>query len=99
MWHCATGAASCSRLQGRLELAAMAFLSANNRPESGKKYDLKGLQCVMGRHPDCEIVVDVGAVSRQHAKLFLDANDYYAQDLNSRNHTFLNDVDIFGLGP
>lgn len=77
----------------------MAFLSANNGPESGKKYDLKGLQCVLGRHPDCEIVVDVGAVSRQHAKLFLDSTDYYVQDLNSRNHTFLNDVDIFGLGP
>lgn len=77
----------------------MAFLSANNGPESGKKYELKGTQCVLGRHPDCEIVVDVGAVSRQHAKIYPEGPEFYVQDLNSRNHTFVNDIDIFGLGP
>jgi len=77
----------------------MASLTANNGPEAGKKYDLKGPHCIMGRHPDCEIVVDVGAVSRQHAKLILETPNFFVQDLNSRNHTFLNDLDIFGQGP
>lgn len=37
----------------------MAFLIAKNGPNAGHKCDLKGPHCVMGRNPDCEIVVDV----------------------------------------
>lgn len=65
------------------------FFFSNNGPNAGQKCDLKGPHCVMGRNPDCEIVVDVDAVSRQHAKVILESPNYFVQDLNSRNHTFL----------
>jgi len=46
---------------------------------------------VLGRHPDCDVVLEVGAVSRQHAQIARIGDDYYLQDLDSRNGTFLND--------
>jgi sigma-B regulation protein RsbU (phosphoserine phosphatase) len=69
----------------------MFHLSANNGPQAGKKYELRAEKTVMGRHPECQIVIDVGAVSRQHAAVVREGNDYYLEDLNSRNGTFLND--------
>lgn len=45
---------------------------------------------VMGRHPYCEVVVDHGAVSREHARISRDKGRYYVEDLHSRNGTYLN---------
>jgi serine phosphatase RsbU (regulator of sigma subunit) len=44
----------------------------------------------MGRHPDCDIVLDAGAVSRQHAKILAKDGTYQLEDMGSRNGTFLN---------
>jgi sigma-B regulation protein RsbU (phosphoserine phosphatase) len=69
----------------------MFYLSANNGPQAGKRYELRADKTIMGRHPECHVHIDVGAVSRQHAAVARDGNDYYLEDLNSRNGTFLND--------
>jgi serine phosphatase RsbU (regulator of sigma subunit) len=69
----------------------MFYLSANNGPQAGKRYELRSDRTIMGRHPECQVVIDVGAVSRNHAAVARDGNDYYLEDLNSRNGTFLND--------
>ena len=69
----------------------MFYLTANNGPAAGRRYDLKDPKYVMGRHPDCDIVIEVGAVSRNHCQLVRDGNAYFLEDLGSRNGTFLND--------
>jgi len=69
----------------------MFYLSANNGPQTGRRYELKNDVYVMGRHPDCHIVIDVGAVSRNHCQLVREGMDFYLEDLGSRNGTFLND--------
>lgn len=68
----------------------MFYLIANNGPQQGRKYDLSHERYVLGRHPECEIVVEVGAVSRQHAAVVREGNQYFVEDLNSRNGTFVN---------
>jgi len=45
---------------------------------------------VIGRHPYCEIVLDHGAVSREHARISQDKGRFYVEDLHSRNGTWLN---------
>ncbi|MFV1966352.1 MAG: SpoIIE family protein phosphatase [Pirellulaceae bacterium] len=69
----------------------MAFLKANNGPEAGRHYDLTADEYILGRHPDCTIVIDVGAVSRRHCRIYHEASQYLVEDLRSRNGTFLND--------
>jgi serine phosphatase RsbU (regulator of sigma subunit) len=62
----------------------------------GHKYELNKPKMVMGRHPDCEIVIDAGAVSRQHAQIIQADENFYIEDLQSRNGTFVNDRQIEG---
>lgn len=71
----------------------MAFLTANNGPNTGKQYPLAaGVEVfLLGRHPDCHIIVDVGAVSRYHAKITVDDDQYFIEDNKSRNGTYLNE--------
>ncbi len=77
----------------------MAFLTANNGPEAGRKYDLPASKSVMGRHPECDIVIDVGAVSRHHAQVLFEQGRYFIEDLKSRNGTFVNEQPIAGRVP
>ena len=51
---------------------------------------------VLGRHPDCELVLDNIAISRQHAQILESHGSYFLEDLRSRNGTFLNEVQIEG---
>jgi len=44
----------------------------------------------IGRHPCCEIVLDHGAVSREHARIVKEPQGYFVEDLHSRNGTYLN---------
>ncbi|MDP7304296.1 MAG: SpoIIE family protein phosphatase, partial [Pirellulaceae bacterium] len=70
----------------------MPSLVANNGPEVGKSYELDDGEYVLGRHPDCDIVIDVGAVSRYHCKVFVTSSDSDVEDLKSRNGTFINET-------
>ena len=57
---------------------------------AGERYALTTGMVVLGRHPDCDIVLDSGAVSRQHAVISFVDGEYYIEDLGSRNGTIVN---------
>ncbi len=80
----------------------MAVLKAVRTPASatiapGQTFPLVGDATVLGRHPDCDIVLDAGAVSRQHARVVRSGDDYYLEDLHSRNGTCLNGQRVDGM--
>ncbi|QDT12650.1 SpoIIE family protein phosphatase [Planctomycetes bacterium K23_9] len=73
----------------------MAFLSTNtDDPNSAQRFELVESETVLGRHPDCHIVVDAGAVSRFHAKVLRKNKEFLLADAGSRNGTFLNGQQI-----
>jgi len=59
-------------------------------PQRGESYPLEGVELVIGREPGVEIQIDSPGVSRRHARLSLQSDQYYLQDLGSSNGTFLN---------
>jgi phosphoserine phosphatase RsbU/P len=69
----------------------MYFLQANNGPQAGRRYEIKGDKFILGRLPDCHVVIEVGAVSRQHCQIVREGDRFLLEDLGSRNGTFLND--------
>jgi serine phosphatase RsbU (regulator of sigma subunit) len=73
----------------------MAFLRMLKGPDPGHVYRL-GESNVLGRHPECDIVLEVGAISRQHAKITQAGDDYLVEDLNSRNGTYVNGSRVEG---
>ncbi|NIL97722.1 MAG: SpoIIE family protein phosphatase [Planctomycetales bacterium] len=71
-------------------------LTITQGPQAGVHYDLTRPRNVLGRHPDCEIVLDAGAVSRQHAQVLMEGSRVFVEDLQSRNGTFVNDQAVLG---
>ena len=50
----------------------------------------RGAECMIGRSPDSDLVLDSEDVSRQHGKFFYRSGNYYFCDLGSRNGTVIN---------
>ncbi len=69
----------------------MAVLRTLKGASPGQIFPVEGESAVLGRHPECDIVLDAGAVSRQHARILLVNGEYFLEDLGSRNGTFLNE--------
>ena len=77
----------------------MAVLQVVQGGESGTQYPLAGERTVIGRHPNCNIVLQNGAVSRHHAQILEDHGQFALEDLRSRNGCFLNGEKIEGRVP
>ena len=77
----------------------MAGLKIVQGGEIGRVYDLSdGAHWVMGRSPECDLVLDVAAVSRRHIILTKENGRIYVQDLGSRNGTYINNVRVEDRG-
>jgi sigma-B regulation protein RsbU (phosphoserine phosphatase) len=68
----------------------MAILQIVNPSGSSEQLPLTGERNVMGRHPDCDLVLESASVSRQHAQILQENGQFFVEDLHSRNGTFVN---------
>lgn len=74
----------------------MAFLKINSGGNTGEVVEVSGERTVLGRHPNCEVVLDNVAVSRHHAQILENHGVFSLEDLRSRNKTFINGEPIDG---
>lgn len=58
--------------------------------EAGKEFAFDQPAVVIGRTPECDVCVYEAGVSRRHARIFLEADGYYLEDLGSSNGTRVN---------
>jgi serine phosphatase RsbU (regulator of sigma subunit)/pSer/pThr/pTyr-binding forkhead associated (FHA) protein len=72
----------------------MPFLRRENGEQRGQCIELKGDAFLIGRAPDCSLVLDPQGVSRRHAQIGRDAGHFYLEDLGSRNTTKLNNETV-----
>jgi sigma-B regulation protein RsbU (phosphoserine phosphatase) len=77
----------------------MAFLELISGNQSGVRFELGGERAVIGRSSECDVPLDVAAVSRRHAVIVLDRGRFFVEDLQSRNGTFLNEQRVLGRTP
>jgi diguanylate cyclase (GGDEF)-like protein len=59
-------------------------------PEQGRSLALSGNPVQIGRGLANDVRLNESSVSRNHAKIFRDNNQYYIEDLRSRNGTWIN---------
>ena len=72
----------------------MAILTSNDASVVKRRLEFDDGKIVIGRHPDCDIIIDDASVSRRHARIeFLDGV-YFVEDLDSRNGTLLNSQSV-----
>jgi len=60
----------------------------------GSHIALDGDKFILGRNPDCGIVIPFTSVSREHAQILRIQGRYYIEDKQSRNGTFVNNTAI-----
>jgi len=77
----------------------MAVLRVVQGLNPGQLIPIEGDSAVLGRHPDCDVVLESGAVSRQHARVSRVDGKYYVEDLGSRNGTFVNGQPVVARRP
>ncbi len=66
-----------------------ALLVAQTGPLNGQRWPLKKTM-IIGREPDCDIVIPDRQISRHHARLRFEADGIHLEDLESKNGTFYN---------
>lgn len=61
------------------------ILSPESNPQS---------ECTIGRHPDCDLILDSPEISGFHAKIVFQNGEYLFNDLGSRNGCSLNNHSV-----
>jgi len=70
--------------------SSSAYLTVSQGPDVGRTHPL-GDDVTLGRVPACQIVLADPAASRKHARITKVGDGYFVEDLQSANHTFVND--------
>jgi two-component system cell cycle response regulator len=86
-----------------------ALLVRTDAQNAGQVLKLDGPKFGLGRHPDNQACVDDDGISRFHARISVDGDKYWVEDLGSSNGTYingrrvtsceLNNGDTLNLGP
>ncbi len=74
----------------------MAVLKLVTGDLAGTLVDLKSDVTVIGRSPECDIILAANGVSRRHAEIRKAGPAFFLVDLNSRNKTLVNDTALEG---
>jgi serine phosphatase RsbU (regulator of sigma subunit)/pSer/pThr/pTyr-binding forkhead associated (FHA) protein len=72
----------------------MASLQVLKGPNPGKLFPLDVEEAVLGRNATCQVVINIPAVSREHAVVRCINGQFYIEDMQSRNGTFVNNQEI-----
>jgi pSer/pThr/pTyr-binding forkhead associated (FHA) protein len=73
----------------------MKLLRLEGRAASDE-FDVDALEAIIGRAPDCDVVVFDPQASRRHARLRKFGSDYLVEDLQQANPTIVNDQMLDG---
>jgi pSer/pThr/pTyr-binding forkhead associated (FHA) protein len=68
-------------------------LSYKDKPEEDT-FLIQQTDILLGRDPNCKVHIPDETISAQHARIYLIDQNWWIQDLNSTNGTFLNDERI-----
>ncbi|HMP08363.1 MAG TPA: FHA domain-containing protein, partial [Lacipirellulaceae bacterium] len=74
----------------------MATLTVRQGGDLGKQFELDEGESVIGRSPECDVVLDVAAVSRRHAIISYVGDQFWINDTGSRNGTIVNGQRVVG---
>lgn len=77
----------------------MAHFEVLSGSRKGSRIPLAASRIVLGRHPGCDVVLEIAAVSRQHAVVGRADTGHWVEDLGSRNGTFINGERLTGRYP
>jgi pSer/pThr/pTyr-binding forkhead associated (FHA) protein len=67
----------------------LAYLTVTAGPLAGTTLPLREQGTLVGRNPECALVLDDDYASGRHAKIYREGEQWFAEDLGSTNGTYL----------
>ncbi len=80
-------------------MAEMPMLLVLEGPGAGQRIVIEQQPLIIGREETCDVVIPDRQVSRQHARIRLEADRYVLEDMGSKNGTFVNGHELPGPYP
>ena len=77
-------------LASSLGISGPALVVRSGGGMAGQSFQPKGEVTVIGRSPECDVFLDDVTVSRRHAELRREGDDFVIRDLGSLNGTYVN---------
>ncbi len=74
----------------------VAMLILQRGGQGSQRWRLDKPQMIIGRLPDCDIILPDRQVSRRHARIFRQDDTYFIEDLGSKNGTWVNGQPLTG---
>lgn len=68
----------------------MPSIEINLGAEGVRTFPLKSHETIVGRNHYCDLLIDAHGVSRRHSRIFNRGDEFFVEDLNSINGTYLN---------
>ena len=84
------------RVEGTVSRRASIWLLDPSGDHIAKATELQGDVASIGRNADCDISLPSSTVSRHHAQIRKEGNQYFLKDLSSTNGTLLNREPVIG---
>ena len=81
-------------VSGEIPVQQRAYLEITGLSEEPFGYELAEPEIVMGRSSHCQIQLPVFGISRVHARMVCQNEEYYIEDLGSTNGTYVNNIKI-----
>ena len=77
----------------------MALIEIVSGIDSGVTHELKSRETMIGRHPECQIVLRDSTISRRHARIRQDGDRYVVDDMDSQHGTRVNGEPVRTAAP
>ena len=81
-------------LYGEMTIKSRAHVEVIGLPQGTVEYALRDDEVIIGRSGGCHLTLPTAGISRQHARIRFFNEEYYVEDLNSTNGTFVNNIKI-----
>lgn len=77
-----------------MPVAQRAYLEITGSEEKDGIFELGETEVVIGRSTECDIQLGVQNVSRKHARILFQNEEYLIEDLGSKNGVFVNGIKV-----
>ena len=77
-----------------IQVSHKAFLEIHGLGKKPVGFELSDSEIEIGRKSSCQLSLPLFGVSRVHARIFFHNEEYYLEDLNSTNGTYVNTIEI-----